>query len=182
MEHRENQRVQLTKRLLKEALLKILEEKPLGQINVSELCRVADINRATFYKHYAIPQDVLREIEMEIVADLRNLSPGAQTPEAAKDYMERICAYLYDHRERMRILLECKTDEDILEIVSETNRRYWSHFGGSREHGLDADGVKLMVTFFSAGVYYMIRRWLLEDVEKSPGEVAELIFHLVTRM
>jgi len=56
MEHRENQRVQLTKRLLKEALMKLLEEKPLEQINVSELCRVADINRATFYKHYAIPR------------------------------------------------------------------------------------------------------------------------------
>ena len=82
----------------------------------------------------------------------------------------------------MRILLECKTDEDILEIVSETNHRYWSRFGGNTEHGLDGDGAKLVVTFFSAGAYYMIRRWILEDVGKTPKEVADLIFHLVTRM
>ena len=182
MQRRENQRVLLTKRLLKEALLKLLEEKPLGQINVSELCRVADINRATFYKHYSLPEDVLREMEQEIARELRSLAPAEQTPETAKQYIERICAYLYDNRPLMRILLESKTDEDILEIVSETNRRYWSQFGENNRHGLDEDSAKLMVTYFSAGTYYMIRRWLLDGVEKTPREVAELVFRLVTRM
>ena len=182
MEHQENQRVQLTKRLLKEALLKLLEQKRLDQINVSELCRAADINRATFYKHYAIPQDVLREMEQEIAATLRKLAPAVQTPETAKKYMEDICAYLYDRRPLMRILLESKTDEDILEIVSESNRRYWSQFGEKNQHGLDEDGTKLMVTFFSAGTYYMIRQWLLDGVEKTPREVADMVFRFVTKM
>lgn len=179
MKQRENQRVLLTKRLLKEALLGLLEEKPLSQINVSELCRRADINRATFYKHYAIPQDVLREMEQEIAGELRKLAPAEQTPETAKQYMERICAYLHERRALMRILLESKTDEDILEIVSETNRRYWSQFGENNGHGLDEDGAKLMVTFFSAGTYYMIRRWLLDGVEKTPREVADMVFRFV---
>ena len=181
MERKENQRVQLTKRLLKEALLKLLEKKRLDQINVSELCRMADINRATFYKHYAIPQDVLREMEREIAVALRNLAPVEQTPETAKTYMESICAYLYSHRQLMRILLESKTDEDILEIVSETNRRYWSQFGEQNPHGMNEDGAKLMVTFFSAGTYYMIRQWLLDDVEKTPREVADMGCRFVTK-
>lgn len=180
MERRENQRVQLTKRLLKEALLGLLEHKRLEQINVSELCRAADINRATFYKHYAIPQDVLRETEQEIAAALRKLAPTEQTPDTAKEYMERICAYLYEHRALMQILLESKTDEDILEIVSETNHRYWSRFGTQRQHGLDEDGARLMVTFFSAGTYYMIRQWLLDGVDKTPREVADMVFRFVT--
>ena len=179
MEHQENQRVQLTKRLLKEALLKLLEQKRLDQINVSELCRAADINRATFYKHYAIPQDVLREMEQEIAAALRKLTPATQSPETAREYMERICAYLYDHRALMRILLESETDEDILEIVSETNRRYWSRFGQRHRREPDEDEAKLTVTFFSAGTYYMIRRWLLDGMEKTPREVADMIFRFV---
>ena len=181
MERKENQRVQLTKRLLREGILELLQEKPLNQINVSELCRAAGINRATFYKHYAIPQDVLRELEQEIVAQLRSLAPTEQTPETARMYMERICAYLYERCDLMRILLESQTDEDILEIVSETNRRYWSQFGKKSQHGLDEAGVRLMVTFYSSGAYYMIRQWLLEDVEKTPKEVAELVFRFVIR-
>lgn len=181
MERKENQRVQLTKRLLKEALLGLLEQKRLDQINVSELCRTAEINRATFYKHYAIPQDVLWELEQEIAAALRKLAPAEQTQETAREYMERICTYLHEHRQLMRILLESKTDEDILEIVSETNRRYWSQYGSQNQHVLDEAGTTLMVTFFSAGTYYMIRQWLLDSVEKTPREVADMVFRFVTK-
>ena len=180
MEQKENQRVQLTKRLLKEALLRLLERKSLDEINVSELCREAEINRATFYKHYAIPQDVLRDMERQIAEELRRMAPTEQTPETAVEYMKRICDFLQAHRPVMQILLECRTDEEILKIVTETNCRYWSHFGMKNPHGLDADGVKLMVTFFSAGAYHMIRQWLLEDVKKTPRELAEMMFRFVT--
>ena len=182
MERKDNQRVLLTKRLLKEGLLRLLSEKDLAQINVSELCREAGINRATFYNHYAIPQDVLRELEQDMARDLRNLAPKIQTVETARKYTEDICVYLYDRRDLIRILLNCKTDEDLLEIISETNCRFWSQFGQRQEHGLDESGAKLMVTFFSSGAYYLIRQWLLEDVQKTPQEVAELVFRFVTRM
>lgn len=182
MERRENQRVMLTKRLLKEGMLELLTDKELQQINVSELCRVAGINRATFYKHYAIPQDVLREIEQDVVMDLRNLAPKVQTVETAKEYLVDICTYLFDRRELLQILLKCKTDEDLLEMFNETNRHYWGQFGQRNEHSLDEDAATLMVTFFSSGAYYLIRRWLLEGVQKSPREVAEMVFRFVTRM
>lgn len=182
MERKENQRVALTKRLLKEALLELLKEKSLQQINVSELCRAAGINRATFYKHYAIPQDVLREIEQNAVEDLRKMAPKVQTAESAKQYLENVCSQLYEHRAVLRILLECRTDEDLVEMFSESNRRYWGQYGERKEHGMDQDSAKLMVTFFSSGAYYLIRQWLLEDVQKTPKEVADLIFRFITRM
>ena len=52
MEKNENQRIKLTKRLLKESLLKLLTEKNIKKISVSELCQTAGINRSTFYNHY----------------------------------------------------------------------------------------------------------------------------------
>lgn len=181
MEHRENQRVLLTKRLLKEGLLELLRRKELEKINVSELCREAGINRATFYKHYTMPQDVLRQIEQDLVEDLRELAPAVRTAENGRRYLEDICTYLYDRRELMQILLSCNTDEDLVSMFSEANRRYWGQYGSRNEHGLDEDGVKLMVTFFSSGGYYLIRQWLLDDVKKTPTEVADLVFRFVTR-
>lgn len=46
-----NQRVVLTKRLFKEGLLRLLENKGMDEISVAELCRESGINRATFYRH-----------------------------------------------------------------------------------------------------------------------------------
>lgn len=177
MEHKENQRVVLTKRMLKEAMLELLKEKQLSQINVSELCRVAGINRATFYKHYAIPQDVLREIEGDVVTALRKLAPTENTPETARKYLEDICSYLYNSRDLMRILLTCKTDEDLREAIGEINRRFWGRYR-QQNPGLDEAGTTLMVTFYSSGAYYMMRQWLLEDVDKTPSEVADLVVRM----
>ena len=73
MEKKENQRIALTKRLLKESLMQLMSEKNLSKITVSELCETAGINRSTFYNHYGCPADVLIEIENGVIADLEQI-------------------------------------------------------------------------------------------------------------
>lgn len=58
----ENQRVRMTKRLLSDSLLYLMQTKPIDEISVSELCRQAQVNRTTFYKYYACPHDILKDI------------------------------------------------------------------------------------------------------------------------
>ena len=125
---------------------------------------------------------MLREIEQDLTADMRKMAPEIQNAETGKKYLADICEYLYARREIMRILLNCRTDEDMVVMFSEMNRRYWSQYGSGNDRGLDEAGSMLMVTFFSSGGYYLIRQWLMEDVQKTPQEVADLVFHLVTRM
>ena len=62
MAQKENQRIALTKKLLQEGLLRLLETKSLDKISVTELCRESGINRATFYNHYNSPQELLTDI------------------------------------------------------------------------------------------------------------------------
>lgn len=61
----DNQRVRLTKRLLSESLLSLMSKKSFDQISVVELCSKAGINRATFYRYYNSPIDILQEIQTE---------------------------------------------------------------------------------------------------------------------
>ena len=65
----EDTRVQLTKSILKQALLRILAAKPIAKVTVKALCDEAGLNRGTFYLHYNEPNDVLREIEGEFIRD-----------------------------------------------------------------------------------------------------------------
>ena len=62
MEKRENQRITLTKRLLKEAFLEMFKTTSLDKIHVRALCEKAGINRSTFYKYYSSPYDLLEEM------------------------------------------------------------------------------------------------------------------------
>ena len=47
-----DKRSQRTQRLIKRVFMALLKEKPIEQITVTELCRIADINRSTFYQYY----------------------------------------------------------------------------------------------------------------------------------
>ena len=53
MNIRDNRRVSMTKRIIKDTFIEMLEKKNIQKIYVRELCETADINRSTFYKYYA---------------------------------------------------------------------------------------------------------------------------------
>lgn len=42
------------------ALLKLLQEKPIEEISISELCKQAGIGRASFYRNFDSKEDILR--------------------------------------------------------------------------------------------------------------------------
>ena len=43
-----------------DALLKLLREKPIEDISISELCELAGIGRASFYRNFNSKEDILR--------------------------------------------------------------------------------------------------------------------------
>ena len=43
------------------AILELLREKPIGEISVSELCELAGIGRASFYRNFESKEDIIRE-------------------------------------------------------------------------------------------------------------------------
>ncbi len=45
-------RVRMTKKLIKDAYLELPESSPSEKISVTDICKVADVNRSTFYMYY----------------------------------------------------------------------------------------------------------------------------------
>lgn len=64
-------RIIKTQESLRTALVALLKIKPLESINISELCRLAKINRGTFYLHYQNVHGVFESYFEEIIDDLR---------------------------------------------------------------------------------------------------------------
>ena len=54
-----------SKNLIKKAVAKLIHEKEVSKITVSDIIREADISRGTFYAHYSDVSSVLEQIESE---------------------------------------------------------------------------------------------------------------------
>lgn len=54
-----------TENVIKDVVIQLLNEKPINKITVTEVCKIADINRGTFYLHYKDCLDVLEKLQDE---------------------------------------------------------------------------------------------------------------------
>ena len=66
---KEDRRIRRTKRLLRQALAEIMNEKDFKDITVKEITDRADLNRGTFYFHYTDTYDLRNQIEDELVEE-----------------------------------------------------------------------------------------------------------------
>lgn len=178
-----NQRVMLTKRLLKEGLLRLLMQEDLEKINVSELCRESGINRATFYRHYSSPRDVLVEMGADITHEIDELTRDITTLQEAREYLEEICTYLYANGDMVRLLVRYNTDTDLLNLLNDFQARLWEARGKiNKLSTLDEEGHKMVATFFGGGLFFLFRRWLLGEIKQTPQEIADFILRYIVRV
>ena len=59
-----------TKKAIHDALADLLTEKELRKVTVQEIADKADINRATFYKHYLDVYDLYDKTEQDILSEI----------------------------------------------------------------------------------------------------------------
>ena len=175
-----NQRIMITKRLLKEAILRLLKQKELKQITITQLCAEAGINRITFYRHYDTPRDVLEEVGRDMFEELRGI---LQPPKSLSDferYIEDMCNYLYERSDTVILLLQRSSDIDAFEFVREMYRFVIDEYSSlSKLQEYDADSIRLMTTYWGGGGYFLLRQWLTEDIQKTPKEIASLVYQLI---
>lgn len=173
---KENQRVALSKRLLKEGLIELLKKKNIGDISVKELCEISGINRTTFYRHYQTPRDVLSEIELEFARRAQEKPLPSTDLSDVKKYADYFCGFLFENREMLKLLMQNSDDASISLIYQD----YFDFALGSRKilykgRSVGPDILRLMNTFFAYGVCAVLRQWILEDMPLTPEEVADLL-------
>lgn len=179
---RENQRVVITKRLLKESMLRLLKEKELDKINVTELCREAGINRVTFYRHYEVPRDVLYEIGKDLYHGMKQSIHIPKSDQEIKPCIEKLCAYFSDHADVLRVLIQCNTDHHFFTFINDVYMETWNGLSQLNiVKDLKQEDAKLLTLYCAGGSYYALKHWLMGNTQKSAEEMAEYICTLLKK-
>lgn len=171
----ENQRIRLSKTMLKNGLLSLLRDKPIGQITVTDICRVSEINRTTFYKYYGSPYDLFTEIEDDFFKDLESLIRN--DPAEGVDLLVHAFQHLQENRDKVRILISSSGGDTFAEHLMQ-NPYLLEIFDTQIGMNYDEPAHKYARLFFIYGVLSILRSWIDDDEPESPEEIAELLFML----
>ncbi len=179
---KENQRIAISKRLLKEALFRLLKEKDISKISITELCQEAGINRATFYRHYTVPQDVLVDMEKELIEQAHKIAPLPATTQGIMPHLEKLFTFIYDNRELARILIRSNTETHLFQLFDVRSLAILEAKAAAKDEFLfDKTNLKLLSAFLGGGGYFLVRAWLMDDVSKTPKEIAQFTYELLNQ-
>lgn len=179
-EDKVNRKVKYTKMVLKESLIKLLKEKPISRITITEICEEADINRATFYAHYSDQYNLLKQIEQELVDDinkyLANYNFHQNDPESLQ-MMEKIFEYIKENSELCSVLLSESGDKefrkDVLMIVQKQCIQEWT-----TKKSVNKDIAEYLYSYATNGSIGAILKWLQNGMDRPTHEMAQIIIKM----
>lgn len=104
----EDKRIRRTKKLLRQALTPLMQQKDFQSITVTDVVREADINRGTFYAHYRDVYDLRDKIETGMIEDFRGMIAAIRPSETVtlKLVLSRLMDYLEENREIVTALIK----------------------------------------------------------------------------
>lgn len=176
--HETDRRVRFTKMMIHESLLKLLNEKPIENISVTELCRRADVNRGTFYSHYRQPSDVLDEIENDLLCNLKSI---IARDNRLDDIHREVLVYLDANRNTCRVLLGKNGRLDCMQRIVDMSKEKFSSMW-DETLGMNIKNMEYLHQFIFSGTVAIIRDWLLSENESAPDEVSDAIIDIQKRI
>ncbi len=175
----ENRRIQMTKRMLKEALLELLEEKDIKKITIYELCDRADINRTTFYKYYGSQYDLFEEIETDVFREITQRIE--QEDGAVADLLLRLTEYFEEDRKKFRTLLNSTADTRFAEklfslplMKAQIDLYIPSSYTPQQRDYIYA--------FIYGGGGSILRKWMNSDTPASALEIVHIILGFIENL
>lgn len=173
-----DRRVLHTKMFIRNALFELIEEKPVDKISITELCERADINRNTFYKYYFSPRDVLESIENEFLDRVSELELRNQNPSIL---LKEVCNAMYEKKQFSKIIFSDNADRGFVEKIKNICKKLVLTEAKPFNLGIPDETTEIIYNYVTEGCLSVIRVWIVNDIKKTPEEIADIIRRLSNR-
>ncbi|GLB29387.1 TetR/AcrR family transcriptional regulator [Lacrimispora amygdalina] len=175
---KQDRRIRKTQRLLKESLLELMEKKDIKNISVKDITELADLNRGTFYLHYADTYSLLQEMETEVLNDFQNMVNNYREAFKKASLMPviiPIIQYIEENKKICNILFENSSSNDFVNRFHTLILKNGTAI--IKEQYPDARDVTLnyFLEFITYGLTGVLKQWLNTDMQEPKEEVAEFV-------
>lgn len=182
----EDLRVKKTKKALTETFFKLLNEKPFEEITVNELCELADVRRATFYKHYTDKLNFLTSIVKSLRTRFDTIIWKSDKPDTTSKYYvayaKRVVTFISENERLINNLIESELLLPCFNIIVEQNYvdtrdRLAKSANAGMKLCAPIDTIAMMC---SGGVAQVIYFWIKDGMKKDPDMLADEIGAIIS--
>lgn len=175
---RVDRRVQRTQRLLRSALLELVQQRGWDEVTVQDVCERADVGRSTFYVHYADKEELL-------ISGFEALKNELQKQAARIDEPLAFTLALLEHVTEYQGVIRALTGTGALQVVQ---RKFMDVVIALVEDDLrqisEVDPLREAAARYLAGAFWELLRWWGgwgAQRRNTPAVAVDQIFRRLTR-
>ncbi|GHO92822.1 TetR family transcriptional regulator [Reticulibacter mediterranei] len=159
----EDLRVRRTHKLLWEALLSLLEQRPLESISVTEICEKAMVHRVTFYKHFEDKYDLLeyglQATRMQLIEELHQ----EETSQTKRKHI-RMLEQIAKHQRLYSLMMVEKETHSLPSLMrQQLTKDIETDLKQAQEKGIQLPMPPEVMAQFYGGAIVTLGGWWLEN-------------------
>ena len=165
MNVKNNKRRRESQEKIETAFIKLLQERDIKEISVSDVIKMTGLNRSTFYANYLDVYDLAEKTRQQLESDFSDLF-------ADYDYMDEHngALRLFTHIRENQLFYKtyfklCYDDKHLISIYNKDRA----------EQENISSNIKYHIEFFRNGLNAIIKMWLADGCRESPEEMAEIL-------
>nr|WP_317282463.1 TetR/AcrR family transcriptional regulator [uncultured Sellimonas sp.] len=152
---------QYVTREITNAMLKLLKDKDIEKITVSEITLKAQVGRASFYRNYKNKEEILERYIFSIVNQWKNETESI----LPNDLLKKLFEHLIEYKEFYTLLYQKKLFHLFREVLKDTITAK-----------KPLSNIEAYATaFVSYGIYGWIEEWLARGMKESAEEIYALL-------
>jgi AcrR family transcriptional regulator len=174
----EDQRVKITKLLLKNSLIDLLFEKDMSKITVKEICLKAEINRSTFYSHYSNAYDLLESIRQEYLNNILKAVPiNNLNIQDTTSAIINVLNYILQNKKLSQLLIgeqgNVNFQKRIMGLIFDDFQIVLIELTG-----INKTKAEFISSYVITGSIGVLQNWINNDFDQSVASVAQVISDL----
>lgn len=171
-----------SQKLIKKAFAKLLYEKELSKITVSDVVKEAEICRGTFYAHYIDINDLYEQLKREIIDDIIKYIDGIGVVtflDAPRKTLEIAMTEMEKDKEFYRNLLINKSATEISKKLISSLRDKFVDDIALAYRAKAKDEIGAFLIFLSGGIEGIFIKWLTDRAPLSTERTIDLTCNMI---
>ena len=160
-----NKRKRDSQEKIEKTFLQLIQKKNISEISVSTICKIAKLNRSTFYANYIDVYDLVEKVKDRMADVFAEFQLSQNSKQDSNGYLN-----LFKHIKENQIFFKTYFKLEDISITPATHynidlaQKYYNN-----------EYMDYHIEFFRAGLNAIIKKWLNNGCKESPEEMSNIL-------
>lgn len=154
---------------IEKVFLQLLQKREIQSISVSDICKLAKLNRSTFYANYLDIYDLADKLKDNLAQEVVNIYSNERKEKNHSYDFLKLFKHIKDNQLFYNTFFKLNYDNDYKQFEDFINYDIFKQLY-SDEKELDYH-----ITFFMNGLNSIIKKWLKNGCKESPEQINKIL-------